>query len=352
MTSNRWDQLLSDSTWYVPAANRLAYQLDSTTADPAPVSDQTIWSIGQAEGGRFTGYSHATIANPDGGTNSSVTTMDGVVTESGQVRITFTNPVGSTVTGIGQVRRVNGVEAIEMQMIASNNGGYTTHWAYMLPVGDSTTPPDPATDLGDQTSYLSTKYQWLQGTSWNFNSLGTRTNGLFTITGYRKGYFWGQGLERGSNESLEVLGSITPEGNFFVNAIDKDDFELRFSQVGLLWGPSPKAKAQLRPYTNNQDQFDLPLSLQRSDALMGRDLITEGGELPAIASRFGGANSAIETVAGLEWAGAGGLVPSDREWNGGDGILAATGVFSDPGARWLSFAGVEPNANPIDPWLS
>ena len=85
MASDRWDQLLSDATWYVPAANRLAYQLDSTTSDPTPVSDQTIWSIGQAEGGRFTGQSHATIANPDGVTNSVVTTMDGVVVLSQQV---------------------------------------------------------------------------------------------------------------------------------------------------------------------------------------------------------------------------------------------------------------------------
>ena len=339
MASNRWDQLLSDSTWYVPAANRLAYQLDSTTADPTPVSDQTIWSIGQAEGGRFTGQSHATIANPDGVTNSSVTTMDGVVTESGQVRITFTNPVGSTVTAIGQVRSVNGVEAIEMQMIASNNGSYTTHWAYMLPVSGSTTPSASVTDLGDQTSYLSPKYRWLQDTSWKFNSLGPRTNrtrGFFTISGYRKGYFWGEGLERGSNETFEVLGSITPEGNFFLNAIDKDDFELRFSEGGLLRGPRRQAKAKLRPYTNNQDKFDLPLRLRRIDAIQGKDLITEGGELLAIASRPGAANSAIEAVAGLEWAGAGGLVPSDLEWNGEDGILVAMGVFSDPGASWLN----------------
>ena len=62
MTSNRWDQLISDSTWYVPAANLLAYQLDSTTSDPTPVSDQTIWSIGQAEGGQFTGQSLPLVA--------------------------------------------------------------------------------------------------------------------------------------------------------------------------------------------------------------------------------------------------------------------------------------------------
>ena len=277
MTSNRWDQLLSDSTWYVPAANLLAYEVDSTTSDPTPVSDQTIWSIGQAEGGRFTGQSYATIVNPSGVSNSVVTTMDGVVTKSGQVRITFTNPVGSTITGIGQVRKVNGVEAIEMQMITGNNGSYTTHWAYMLPLTDSTTPPDPATDLGDQTSYFSTKYRWLLGTRWKFDSLGPKTKGVFTISGYRKGYFWGQGRERGSNETFDVLGSITPEGNFFLNAMDTDGFELRFSQGGRLRGPRRQAKAQLRPYTNNQDQFVQPLSLRRIDVIKGKDLINDGG---------------------------------------------------------------------------
>jgi hypothetical protein len=55
--------------------------------------------------------------------------MDGVVTERGQVRITFTTLSGSTITGIGQVRRVNGAQAIQMQMIASGDGSYTTHWA-------------------------------------------------------------------------------------------------------------------------------------------------------------------------------------------------------------------------------
>lgn len=51
MASNRWDSLLSDSSWYVPAANLLAYRLDSSSPDtPIPAADQTIWSIGKAIG--------------------------------------------------------------------------------------------------------------------------------------------------------------------------------------------------------------------------------------------------------------------------------------------------------------
>ncbi|MFO7630564.1 MAG: hypothetical protein R6W06_13845 [Prochlorococcaceae cyanobacterium] len=239
MASNRWDALLNESTWYVPAANLLAYRLDSTNpTTPIPAADQTIWSIGTAEGGQFTGQSIAKIVDATGAVTTSLTTMNGRVTERGQVRITFTTPIGSTITGIGQVRRVNGVQAMEMQMITGGGGAYTTHWAYMLPLTDGTTPPDPATDPGEQATYRSGRYRWLRGTSWTIEPQGRqRARGRFTINGYRNGYFWGSGRERGSNESFEVLGSITPEGNVFLNAIDSDDFQLRLSQGGLLRGP-------------------------------------------------------------------------------------------------------------------
>jgi hypothetical protein len=161
-----------------------------------------------------------------------------VVTETGQARITFTSPIGSTVTGIGQVRRVNGVEAMEMQMITGAGGSYTTHWAYMLPLTGSTTPPNPATDRGEQTTYRSTQYNWLRGTSWTLRSHDanwSNVGGSFTINGYRNGYFWGGGQESGSKETFQVLGSITPEGNFFLNAIDEPGLPAGADQQG----PSP-----------------------------------------------------------------------------------------------------------------
>jgi hypothetical protein len=212
--------------------------------------------------------------------------MEGVVTETGQARITFTSPIGSTVTGIGQVRRVNGVEAMEMQMITGGGGSYTTHWAYMLPLTDSTTPPDPATDLGEQTTYRSTQYNWLRGTSWTLRSHdANRSNvgGSFTIDGYRNGYFWGEGQDSGSKETFQVLGSITPEGNFFLNAIDSDDFDLRLSQGGPLLGDRREALALLRPYTNTSGQFGEPVQLRHSEITRSRDLITEGGDAPTFA---------------------------------------------------------------------
>jgi hypothetical protein len=71
-----------------------------------------------------------------------------VVTRSGQVRIQFTTAGSITIIGIGQVRRVNGQEA--MQMITGGNGAFTTHWAYMLPLTAATEPPDPRTADGNQ----------------------------------------------------------------------------------------------------------------------------------------------------------------------------------------------------------
>jgi hypothetical protein len=345
MASGRWDALLNESSWYVPAANLLAYRLDSTNpTTPIPAADQTLWSIGTAEGGQFTGQSVAKIVDATGAVTTSLATMDGRVTERGQVRITFTTPLGSTITGIGQVRRVNGVQAMEMQMITGGGGAYTTHWAYMLPLTEGTTPPDPVTDPGEQATYRSGRYRWLRGTSWRIEPQGRkRGRGRFTINGYRNGYFWGAGRERGSNESFQVLGSITPEGNLFLNAIDSDDFQLRLSQGGLLRGPRRQAQAKLRPYTNTPGQLGLPLQLRRIDDARAKDLITEGGEELAFNARSAAitANATTpaapqETAAPLAWTGGGGLMGATSEWSGGDSILPAMGVISDPGASGLA----------------
>lgn len=127
-----------------------------------------------------------------------------------------------------------------------------------LPLTEGTTHP------GEQATYRSGRYPWLRGTSWRIEPQGRkRARGRFTINGYRNGYFWGAGRERGSNESFQVLGSITPEGNLVLNAIDSDDFQLRLSQGGLLQGPRRQAQAKLRPYTNTPGQLGLPLQRRR-----------------------------------------------------------------------------------------
>jgi hypothetical protein len=284
----------------------------------------------------------ATIVDASGAKTRSFTTMEGVVTETGQARITFTSPIGSTITGIGQVRRVNGEKAMEMQMITGAGGSYTTHWAYMLPLTDDTTLPDPSTDLGEQTTYRSSQYSWLLDTSWTIRSADanrSKVRGAFTIDGYRNGYFWGEGQERGSDEAFQVLGSITPEGNFFLNAIDSDDFQLRLSQGGPLLGDRGQAVALTRPYTNTSGQFGEPLQLSHRGATRRRDVITEGGDLPAFAlgtveRPFKVSNRllALRARSGGDWVATSSLNPSDPLSNPFDLLSTPEGRMSSSNA--------------------
>lgn len=188
------------------------------------------------------------------------------MTRSGQARIQFTTAAGSTITGIGQGRRVNGERAMEMQMITGGNGAFTTHWAYMLPLTAGTEPPDPRTADGDQRTYRSGRYRWLRGTSWNLapqNGNRQKARGRFEISGYRNGYFWGEGSRGQGDRPFHVLGSVTPEGNLFFNAIGASNFRLRISQGGLLTGPRRQASARLRPYSDATGQLKQPLALER-----------------------------------------------------------------------------------------
>jgi hypothetical protein len=267
MASDRWDALLNGSTWYVPAANLLAFRLDEDSPSrPIPAADQTIWSIPDAEGGRFSGNSVAKIVDASGSVTRSRASMQGVVTRSGQVRIEFTTSGGGTIIGIGQVRRVNGEQAMEMQMITGGGGAFTTHWAYMLPLSANSDPPNPSTAAGDQRAYRSGAYRWLRGSRWSMApESGDRhtANGRFRITGYRNGYFWGEGNRGPANRPFHVLGSVTPEGNLFFNAIGNRAFQLRISQGGLLKGPRREARAKLRPYSDATGQLKQPLTLRR-----------------------------------------------------------------------------------------
>jgi len=293
MSTDRWDALLSDSTWYVPAANLLAYRLESDSPDtPIPAGDQTLWSIGTVRNGRFSGSSVARIVDADGGETQSLTQLDGLITRRGQLRISFTTPLGSTITGIGQVRRVLGEQAIEMQMITGAAGAYTTHWAYMVPGSADTTPPEPDSVDGQQQAYRSGSWRWLNGTTWRFSPRsGERggPRGRFTINGYHNGYLWGSGSERSGQRPFTVLGSLTPEGNLFFNAISSDSFKLRISQGGLLRGNPTTAQARLRPYDAAAGQLDQPLRLR----MIEPDPLIDGGALHA-AARARTAAPAIE----------------------------------------------------------
>jgi len=254
-SASTWDRLLSDSSWYVPRENLLAYMTSTTSfIEPPPLVlwDQTLWSLGDSLDGHFTGSAQATFFVTPEFSFSSTTSIVGIATESGQIRMRFTSTSdGSTVIGVGQFREVDGATAMQMQMISGQAGSaYTTHWAYMLSYDPKTfTPPDPLPN-GD---LISMEWAWTLGTTWNYQSdqlFGPGGVGSFTITNYRNGYFWGAGTgpDGSSNESFTLLGSITPEGNVLFNVLAESDSPTLVTLAGQVTGGPLDGCMVLRTY--------------------------------------------------------------------------------------------------------
>ena len=250
-----WDSLLSNSHWYVPQENLLAYMSSSTsftTPPPIVLWDQTLWSLGTATDGRFTGSSLATFYLSPENSFSSNTSILGLATEVGQIRMRFTpTDGGSPVVGIGQFREVSGTTAMQMQMISGQAGeAYITHWAYMLPYDPgSFTPPDPRPN----SDLTSTEWAWTPGTTWAYQSdqlFGPGGVGSFTITNYRNGYFWGSGSGPAGTpgESFTQLGSITPEGNVLFNVLTSSSTPTLLTLTGQITGGPLTGQMALRTY--------------------------------------------------------------------------------------------------------
>jgi len=250
-----WDQLLSNSHWYVPQENLLAYMSSSTsftTPPPIVLWDQTLWNLGTAVDGRFTGSAQATFYVSPEVSFSSSDSITGIATESGQIRMRFTSDSdGGTIIGVGQFREVNGTTAMQMQMISGQAGeAYTTHWAYMLPYDPGTfTPPDPLPN-DDLTS---TEWAWTRGTTWTYQSdqlFGPGGVGSFTISDYRNGYFWGSGSGPAGTlgESFTQLGSITPEGNVLFNVLAGSSSPTLMTLNGQATGGPLTGQMLLRTY--------------------------------------------------------------------------------------------------------
>lgn len=82
------------------------------------------------------------------------------------------------------------------------------------------------------------QWNWLKGTTWYVPTTGllaymydpgsnqlmpVSDQTVYTITGYRNGYFWGRTSERlGSNEIAckSLVGSVTPEGKIYLTFTD------------------------------------------------------------------------------------------------------------------------------------
>ncbi len=249
-STTTWDQLLTDSQWYVPAANLSAYMTPGTNlAAPQLIADQTIWTIGDCLNGVFTGTSNATLKIDPDTTSTSTATMNGlVVTETGQLRIVFNQEGVPPTIGIGQMREVDDVTYVEMQMLTgSGSGVFVTHWAYMAAYdgNPATLPP-----LETNSELLSPEWSWMEGTNWNLECadlFGLGEAGAFHIDDYVNGYFWGTGSGPAGSDaaSFTLIGSATPEGNILFNILSGDTLT---SLTGQITGTAADGGMALRAY--------------------------------------------------------------------------------------------------------
>ncbi|MGD9883642.1 MAG: autotransporter domain-containing protein [Reyranella sp.] len=248
---SRWDALLTNSNWYVPVPNLIAYASSTrsfTTPPPTAIGDQTLWALGTATHGVFTGQSTATFYNA-GQSSTSSQAMQGVVTTSGQIAIGFFNSSWSLITlGIGQMREIAGVPLMEMQMITSP-AAVITHWAYMTPYNPATFTPPSASQF-TTANITSPEWRWTAGTTWQIRSqtlFGTTSPGTFKITDYSNGYYWGLGAPPldSSAGNFTLLGSMTPEGNVVFSRLDDG---VLTSLTGQITGEGASGAMVLRPY--------------------------------------------------------------------------------------------------------
>lgn len=244
--STTWDSFLSNTQWYVPAENLLAYLTPTTDlTDVTAAADQTIWTLGTATNGVFSGTSVATM-QAGAFSFSSTSSMNGIVTDSGQVRIAFSSPDAPTTIGIGQIREISGTNTMEMQMM-TGSAFYVTHWAYMAPYdGD----PDTLPPLELEPEFLSPEWAWMDGTTWALECealFGPGQQGQFLIDDYVNGYFWGSGTgpEGSSAETFTLLGSATPEGNILFNVLGDG---ILTNLTGQITGDATNGAMVLRSY--------------------------------------------------------------------------------------------------------
>lgn len=218
MQNTSW---LAGTRWYVTAENLLAYLTDPALRAMKPVADQTLWSITAARDGSFQGTARTQlwVQAPGGGPrklSAAGNTMDGTISEGGEITILFTpdEPGQPQTTGYGRLRRVDGAWRMEMQM-ATGTQLLALHWAYMTEWTSAEMPgaiPDGALD----GSLRSEEWRWLRGTTWSAVDQELFPDGAaFTIGTYRNGYCWGEGATA-DGSTLRMAGSVTPEGTLYL----------------------------------------------------------------------------------------------------------------------------------------
>ena len=242
---SQWDAIISNSYWYVPVPNMLAYGTSGTSfANPFAVGDQTLWALGTSTNGVFTGSSSATLAVGPFVTPSSMT-IQGTVTDSGQITMLFNNGAGLTTVGLGVMQQEGGVTTMEMQMITGDTM-MVTHWAYMTPYNPATFTPPTAQVV---PAVASPQWAWTQGTPWRLVSpslLGTTAAANIVITNYSGGYFWGKGVTPGG-DTFTFIGSMTPQGKVLLSTVPTSNPVIT-NLYGEIEGDPLSAQMQLGVY--------------------------------------------------------------------------------------------------------
>ena len=297
--STNWDSILTGSQWYVPPQNKLAY-LTSTSnlTQTVQVGDQTLWSITSCVNGVFAGTSSQSLTIPySGGGNqtASNTGMNGFINNAGQVLIDFATTNGGPPTiALGNYRDVIGetTNLIEMQMISQiSSDQYITHWAYMA----SYTNVNYPTTTPSNSAFLSTNWQWMQGTTWNItgtNLFGTNGSGSFAISTYNSGYFWGNGTGT-TNGGFTLIGSATPEGNLILGLLNSTN-GLETSLFGTISGGVSNSVISLNSYSASGTNSDVVASAVIVSGSIANLYVTNGASL----SLTNGINSYTYTYVG------------------------------------------------------
>ena len=218
-----WDAALSNSYWYVPVPQLLAYAAPKTGfSNPIAIGDQTLWSLGTATNGAFTGFSSAQLAiGPASHIENS--TIQGFVTTSGQITMVFT-PVGG-----GAADRRPRPDAADQWRDADGNaddhGRQPVDHALglydplqprnLLAAGPATNPCEFGAGMGVDVGHTLAHH--------SPSMFGTATPGRFVMSDYQNGYFWGSGAAPSASSAgnFTLLGSVTPEGRVLFNTLSR-----------------------------------------------------------------------------------------------------------------------------------
>jgi hypothetical protein len=209
-----WDATISNTHWYVPVPQLLAYAAPKTGfTNPIPIGDPDLVNrLGVFDKRRVHGDQHRKACDRAGGADGRVPAFRDLSRPPGQITMVFTADVeaGLQPVGLGRMRISikESVPEMEMQMITGDSL-LVTHLAYMLPYDPATfRPPPPAPVPANSVQH----WAWTAGTPWRIVSpamFGTTSPGRFVITNYQNGYFWGTGV--GPSGNFTLLGSVTPE---------------------------------------------------------------------------------------------------------------------------------------------